>query len=674
LFFSHAKIFVLAQVFLDVDFLGGSMPETHLDVSDFVLCYCSRRWFTSWPCVREIIRTLLRNKPCITVLEADKSEQHGGVTEAEVRQILLGDEYARRLEKDMTKQLDTWKVEWDNPNLTMPSGQEIIDVLFASPPVVWYSLSDPQDVSMRLIAERLVPGFTQNYGQPYVQIAYVQDELERKFAIEKVQLAPFAEGCRFHLYVSEHNPGAHSIAEELQSLEPGIQYTTKIDELHECEHMMVLLSEITWTRGEGTNAFAAELVEAMRNGVHRFLIHEVPGARLGDNEARHSCSFDRFFMDDTTPKLIVKANIYNEIAMNLAGDEWRKAGLIKTVQKLAKGGGEQNPIESDMQQELDSHLARSSTTARAARPMKVLQHGGVLFPLARRKETDTLGWPATTAGTEVPPAEDVEAPAESSAVSAVVDDDDLTPKADATERGERSAVAEASQAEASHTSESPTAASSNGKPVGSEAVHVDMADETQYALSSDEDYDDQVVRHGLARLCAGAEVPPISDDQDISEEAAGDPRSLAGVQALERARCESAVHPGASMGSSSASPSARAHAKSSSTFAFSAMINCSSFSGLSQSASTPALPEAVYPAAVASAPSVLIPMHSDDNPHSFQPDEKPPPDDETRSSRPRAPSAAHSAGATTSSMAAAPVDRTRNHKNWMLPDAGRRLT
>jgi hypothetical protein len=140
--------------------------------------------------------------------------------------------------------------------------------------------------------------------------------------------------------------------------------------------MMVLLSEITWTRGAATTVFASEVVKAVRMGVHCFLIHEVPGARLNDQEARHSCSFERFFMEDTTPKLLVKAKIYGEIAMNLAGHEWRNAGLIKTVQKLAKGGGERTPVDSEMQQQLDTQFPAKAERQRTRSLLRELSHLG----------------------------------------------------------------------------------------------------------------------------------------------------------------------------------------------------------------------------------------------------------------------------------------------------------
>jgi hypothetical protein len=244
-----------------------------------------------------MVRSVLRKKPCIALLEPDTKDQYGGMTEANARRVLLSDEYLKRHNKQMTKQVVDWAYQWDIPDLTLPSGQQVVDVLFASTPIVWYRLSDPQDISMRLIAERLVPGFTHLYGEKYVQ-----DELERKFSSSKLELAPFVVGRRFHLFVSEHNPGACGVAEELHRLDPRIKYTTRMEELDDCEHMMVLLSETTWGWGAETNAFASEVVEAMRRGVHRFLIHEVPGARL--NDERHSCEFERFFMEDSTPKIL----------------------------------------------------------------------------------------------------------------------------------------------------------------------------------------------------------------------------------------------------------------------------------------------------------------------------------------------------------------------------------
>ena len=107
----------------------------------------------------------------------------------------------------------------------------------------------------------------------------------------------------------------------------------------------VLLNTITWTRGEGSETFVEEVTNAMGIGVHCLLIHEVPGAQMGDNEVRNACVFERFFDDDTTPKILLKMGLYNEIAMNLAGGTLRLAGLIKTCQTIAAGGDERKPVD-----------------------------------------------------------------------------------------------------------------------------------------------------------------------------------------------------------------------------------------------------------------------------------------------------------------------------------------
>jgi hypothetical protein len=73
------------QVYLDVDNLGGGKDHPHIDVSEVVLCFCTQNWLTNPPCVREIVRAVLRNKPVIALLEPETSDTRGGRTEAECR-------------------------------------------------------------------------------------------------------------------------------------------------------------------------------------------------------------------------------------------------------------------------------------------------------------------------------------------------------------------------------------------------------------------------------------------------------------------------------------------------------------------------------------------------------------------------------------------------------------
>ena len=102
--------------------------------------------------VREIVRAVLRKKKIIALLEADITDQHGGHVEDECRRILRSPEYAVLLKK-MVGQVNEWSVAWGEPNLRLPTGEEIEDALFATAPIVWYRLADLQDVSFRLMAE-----------------------------------------------------------------------------------------------------------------------------------------------------------------------------------------------------------------------------------------------------------------------------------------------------------------------------------------------------------------------------------------------------------------------------------------------------------------------------------------------------------------------------------------
>ena len=113
------------SVFLDVDNLGGGKDYPHIDVSNVVLCYCTRCWFTNAPCVREIVRAVLRKKRIIALLEPESSDTKGGHAEAECRAILRGDEYAACLTKFMAGQVAQWAEAWGQPELTLPSAAQI---------------------------------------------------------------------------------------------------------------------------------------------------------------------------------------------------------------------------------------------------------------------------------------------------------------------------------------------------------------------------------------------------------------------------------------------------------------------------------------------------------------------------------------------------------------------
>jgi len=333
------------KVFLDVDNHGEGMHIVHIDVSNVVLCYLTEKWFTNPPCVIEIVRAVLRKKPLIALLEPDMSDQHGGVPEARCRKILLSQctintpegemTYSELLQQTVTQQVASWAREW-NQALHVPTGEEIVQELFARPALVWYRLTDFQDVTMRHIAERLLPSHN-SFGS---QATYIPGTVVHRLEQAHAKLLAHPE-CTFHLYCSSNSPrdGAAQIANALkQTFLPGLTWTADPSQLALCEHMLVPLTSETWTRGETSREFVCEVCQAMRLGVHRLLVHEVPGARLGDNEERHATSFAQIIAD--TPTHLNDAQLYNQIAENLAGGEWREVGLAKMALQLAKGSGQ----------------------------------------------------------------------------------------------------------------------------------------------------------------------------------------------------------------------------------------------------------------------------------------------------------------------------------------------
>ena len=147
------------RVFLDVDNLGtGTLNSAHVDISSSVMCFCTQLFFRSGPCAQEVVRTVVQKKPVFVLLEPDKAA--GGLTEAECRRVFADNpdwttEIKPRIGK-LEDKLAKWRVDWKRPELVMPTTAEVEAALFAQPPIIWSRLSAFQDVSMRLIAERIL--------------------------------------------------------------------------------------------------------------------------------------------------------------------------------------------------------------------------------------------------------------------------------------------------------------------------------------------------------------------------------------------------------------------------------------------------------------------------------------------------------------------------------------
>ena len=131
----------------------------------------------------------------------------------------------------------------------------------------------------------------------------------------------------------------------------------------------------------------------MRLGVHRQLAHEVVGARMGDNERRRACPFEHLMDKEVTPTHIKTAKLYNEIAMNLAGSEWRPVGIVALGRKLAKGSGKrslwkvsvvepttQPPVTSSLQQVAFQAMTRPVASGSGRRGSHPLAEASASMP------------------------------------------------------------------------------------------------------------------------------------------------------------------------------------------------------------------------------------------------------------------------------------------------------
>jgi hypothetical protein len=228
-------------------------------------------------------------------MEANK----GGMTPEAIHEWLLGrDKLPVFIDKSgLGREMDEWGFEH-------PTRHELLDSLFADEPIAWDRIGAFQDVTMRLIAERLL--FNTPSGS-----TMVQDELANQVPRFR---PPERTGHKYHLYCSPRNPGAvelfgevarfHSVTlKRQQSLsefvrnhqsrrgsrdraDKAVRVAQRLEDLTECEHMCVYLTSQTWTRGEASEQFAEEVRAAMAQGVHLLLCHESSRARITPAKAR----------------------------------------------------------------------------------------------------------------------------------------------------------------------------------------------------------------------------------------------------------------------------------------------------------------------------------------------------------------------------------------------------
>jgi len=148
---------------------------------------------------------------------------------------------------------------------------------------------------------------------------------------------------KFHLFISRHNPGVAEVVQEATEAFASEPVRTTEDmadvKSNACCCMLLYLTNRTWTNAENSKKLEAEVRSAMRYGAYVLLVHERPcidDDLAGALNARHACEFKDFFA--TTPPALLRANIYGEIAVPLAGGAARPTSLRLLVIAIAKSG------------------------------------------------------------------------------------------------------------------------------------------------------------------------------------------------------------------------------------------------------------------------------------------------------------------------------------------------
>jgi len=281
--------------------------KAYVDRSEVVLVFCSAGYTESKNCMIELSHAVVARKPILALLETE--DKHSGVTPEQMRRCLV----------EAEGRFTEWGLDGS------PSGTDLAArLLDINECIYWTRLGPMQDVTLRLVAERLLP---KGSGVTY---------LEGEVAQQRTALRPTATGCRHHLFCSNYNQGADALLCEVKTARElkTFSWTTNFDELDDCEAVLVYLDGRTWSSGGTSTAFAAQIEKAMRRGMRLVLAHEMPG---GGREERHAVKFETFFQAGQTPRALVAAGIYSTVAVPLMGGSWRETSMALLSEAIAKG-------------------------------------------------------------------------------------------------------------------------------------------------------------------------------------------------------------------------------------------------------------------------------------------------------------------------------------------------
>ena len=195
----------------------------YVDRSEMILVFCTQMYLASKACARELFRAIDSKKPLVTVLEPDSSR--GGLSR-EAIEAHLRDGMPLTVMKDgkpgltWAQQVAAWDLASEMPHVA--SGEEIAAALFDGQDLIeWNRLSAFQDVSMRLIAKRLLIDDKEVYLQG-----------EAAYSLPKA--LPLTYKRKFHLYASPYHPRAAALCEELAKVHKDIEWTQDFQQVSHC--------------------------------------------------------------------------------------------------------------------------------------------------------------------------------------------------------------------------------------------------------------------------------------------------------------------------------------------------------------------------------------------------------------------------------------------------------
>ena len=390
------------KAFLDVDDLKEGKGAEYVDVSTVSLVLCSRGYFVSANCMRELLRAVVTRKPILALLEPERNK--GGLSREEIRQQLAD---AAASAAGAPSPYAKWGLdaEVESWGYAMPSAEELYGALFAAEPLEWNRIGVFQDVTMRLLAERLIPSERLKAGGGKT---YIKGELSQ----EKVRVGPPSAGRKYHVYCSPHVAGGVALMDEL-SAHCGCEVLTtqSIDQLPQCDYFLLYLHGETWTSGEASADFGNEVLKAMDANARLLPAHEMSG--VGGQEARFGCAFDEFFLSppDGTPPELLRRGIYSTIAIAMKGGAWRGVSMVTLAKALnvvagggtpddaapGKGSSSEGPTGREKLGRLALRLPSRSRTARGSRTLSSLLQrgkwasgGGAKYGAATLSATTTL--------------------------------------------------------------------------------------------------------------------------------------------------------------------------------------------------------------------------------------------------------------------------------------------